>query len=91
MIELETQNGLLDPTDENIILKVFDKMKKWFGKTKIDEASDAWKSFRDIMRIKEESIDDFLFRFGTADSFLIYSGVAHRMPTPHLLSVHYQA
>ena len=56
-IELETQNGLLDPANENIILEVIDKMKKWFGKTKIDEASDAWKMFRDIKRIKEESID----------------------------------
>ena len=67
-IELETQNGMLDPADENIILAVVDKMKKWFGKTKIDEASEAWKSFRDIARNKEEPIDDFLFRFETAES-----------------------
>ena len=30
-IELETQKGMLDPADDNIILVVIDKMKKWFG------------------------------------------------------------
>jgi hypothetical protein len=61
---------MLDPADNNIILEVINKMKKWFGKTKIDEASDAWKSFRDIIRIKRESIDYFPFRFETAASKL---------------------
>ena len=42
---------MLDPADNNIILSVIDQRKKQFDKTKIDEASDAWKSFRDIIRI----------------------------------------
>ena len=66
---------MLDPADDNIILVVIDKMKKWFGKTKIDESSDAWKSFRDIMRIKQESMDYFLFGFETKDLKLNQSAV----------------
>ena len=67
-IELEAQNGLLDPANENIILVVIENMKKWFGKTQIDEASEAWINFKDIKRHKNEKIDDYLFRFETADS-----------------------
>ena len=42
-IELEVQNEQLDPENENVILNVIDKLQKWFGKTRIDEASEAWK------------------------------------------------
>ena len=40
-IELEVQNGILNPAEENIIEMIIEKMKKWFGKTKVDEASEA--------------------------------------------------
>ena len=67
-IELEAQNGLLDPADENIIVVIIENMKKWFGKTKIDEASEAWNDFKAIKRKSNEKIDDYLFRFETAES-----------------------
>ena len=69
-IELEVQNGTLDTSDDVVVKEIPEKMKKWFGKTKVDEASEAWKSFIKIKRNKNESIDDFLFRFDTAESKL---------------------
>ena len=69
-VELEVQNGQLDPENENVILNVIDKLKKWFGKTRIDEASEAWKQFRDMKKSSEEKIDTFLLRFETAESQL---------------------
>ena len=45
-------------------------MSQWFGKTKIDEASDAWREFKDIKRANEENIDKFLLRYETAESKL---------------------
>ena len=50
-------------------------MQKWFGKTKIDEASDAWKSFKDMKRSKEEPIDEFMLEFETVESKLKCSAV----------------
>ena len=44
-IELEIQNGLLDPCDERIIQKLLQKMKEWFGKTFMDSAYDCWSAF----------------------------------------------
>ena len=49
---------------------VIDKLEKWYGKTKIHEASEAWKEFKNIKRNAGESIDDFLLRFDTVESFL---------------------
>ena len=61
---------MIDPENENIILEIVEKMTQWFGKTKIDEASDAWREFKDIKRANEENIDKFLLRYETADSKL---------------------
>ena len=47
-IELEEQNGILNPENENIIQDIIEKMQKWYGKTKTEEASDAWRDFRRI-------------------------------------------
>ena len=74
-IELEEQNGLIDPENENIIKDIIEKMQKWFGKTKVDEASDTWRTFRDMKRSKEENIDKFLLRFETVESKLKCSAV----------------
>ena len=69
-IELEVLNGNLQTSDEGVVKEITEKLKKWFGKTKVDEASEAWKIFIKIKRSKNESIDDFLFRFETAESKL---------------------
>ena len=69
-IELEVQNGTLDTSDDAVVKEITEKMKKWFGKTKVDEASESWRNFMKIKRNKNESIDDFLFRFETAESKL---------------------
>ena len=74
-VELEVQNNKLDPENENIITNVIKKLKHWFGKTKIDEASEAWEKFVDIKRNNEEHIDSFLLRFETIESQLISSAV----------------
>ena len=74
-IELEEQNGLIDPEKENVIKDVIEKMIKWYGKTRIDEASEAWRDFRNIKRYNEEKIDKFLLRFETLESKLKSSAV----------------
>ena len=53
-IELEVQNGTLDTSDDVVVKEITEKMKKWFGKTKVDEASEAWKSFIKIKRNKND-------------------------------------
>ena len=74
-IELEEQNGYLKPENDDIILKIIDKLKEWFGKTKIDEASDSWENFIDLKRKESEKLDDFLLRFETTESTLRSSAV----------------
>ena len=69
-LELEEENKVIDPDDDEIITTVIDKLEKWFGKTKIDEASEAWKNFKDIKRSNGENINDFLLRFETIESRL---------------------
>ena len=69
-VELEEHNGLIDPEDENIIIEIITKMTKWFWKTKVDEASDTWRAFKNIKRMKIEKIDKYLLRFETAESKL---------------------
>ena len=53
-IELEVLNGNLQTSDEVVVKEIKEKIKKWFGKTKVDEASEAWKSFIKIKRNKIE-------------------------------------
>ena len=79
-IELEEQNGDLKPENEDIILKIVEKLEKWFGKTKIDEASDSWESFIDLKRTNDEKLDDFLLRFETAESKLRIKGIGAGIP-----------
>ena len=69
-IELEEQNGFINPEAENIITDIIEKMNNWFGKTKVDEASEAWREFKNILRARNENIDPFLLRFETAESKL---------------------
>ena len=74
-VELEEQNGLINPDNENIIKTVIERLEKWFGKTKVDEASEAWKSFKDMKRSSGENLDEFLLRFETVESKLKCSAV----------------
>ena len=46
------------------------KLIEWFGKTKLDEASEAWMMFKDIKRDDHEDVDKFILRFETAESNL---------------------
>ena len=75
MWKTEAQNGYLKPEEDDIIEKVIEKLETWFGKTKIDEASDAWINFRDMKRSKDEKIDSFLLRYETSESKLRNSEV----------------
>ena len=61
---------MINPDDDDVIKIVIDKLEKWYGKTKIHEASEAWKEFKNIKRNVGESIDDFLLRFDTIESKL---------------------
>ena len=74
-IELEEHNGLINPEHENIINDISEKLNTWFGKTKVDEASDAWRTFKDIKRASGENVDKFLLKYETAESKLINSAV----------------
>ena len=55
---------------EDVVKKVIEKLETWFGKTKIDEACEAWNTFKEIKRNDSEKIDEFLLRFDTAESKL---------------------
>ncbi len=46
-IELEVQNDKVNPEDPEVISKIIEKLDKWFGKPKWDEASEAWKKFKE--------------------------------------------
>ena len=78
---------MINPDDDDVIKIVIDKLEKWYGKTKIHEASEAWKEFKNIKRNVGESIDDFLLRFDTIESKL--KSTATELPalvsTLHLL------
>ena len=80
-VELEEHNGYLKPEEDDIISKVIEKLETWFGKTKIDEASEDWKTFRDIKRSNDEKIDPFILRFETAESKVRNSAV----PLPNVV------
>ena len=73
-VEIEVQNNQLDPENENLITNLIEKLKKWF-ETKIDEASEAWKSFISVKKNNEEHIDTFLLRFETIESEMTSSAV----------------
>ena len=74
-IELEEQNNLINPEDENVIKEIILKRDKWFGKPKLDEACEAWKDFKDIKRDKNEAVDDFILKYETCESNLKCSEV----------------
>ena len=74
-VELEVQNGLLDPSEEEVIKKLVDKLDSWFGKTKMDESCESWKKFISIVREKDEKVDKFLLRYETVESDLKCSQV----------------
>ena len=72
-IELAVQNKEVDPEEDEVIDKLLTKLEKWFGKTKIDEASDAWIDFITLKRATDEDTDKFLLRFETSEANLKYS------------------
>ena len=45
---------MLKPEDVDIILSVIQKLEKWSGKLKNDEASEDWKGFKDIKRAERD-------------------------------------
>ena len=65
-LELEEHNGLIDPEHENIIIDIIVKMNKWFGKTKVDETTDSWRSYIKLKRLNSENIDKFPLRYETS-------------------------
>ena len=69
-VELEEQNKLINPDDENVIKEIIIKMEKWFGKPKLDQACESWKDFKEVKRKESETLDDFILRFETVESNL---------------------
>ena len=69
------QNGLVDPTDDNVISKLVEKLDNWFGKTEMDELAEGWKNFKSLEREKDESIDKYILRYETSESDLKCSDV----------------
>ena len=65
------QNPTLNPIDTNIIRNIIESMKKWFGKTRQDDAAESWDTFVEKMRKKDVKIDDFLLEYETAISRLL--------------------
>ena len=74
-IELEEQNSLIDPNNANVIKDIIEKMEIWFGKPQLDEACEAWKRFKDVIRDDTEALEDFVLKFETCDSNLKCSGI----------------
>ena len=64
-IELEVQNNAINPEDENIIKQIIASMDKWFGKPRIDTASEAWISIITLKRRHGEDIEEFMLRLDT--------------------------
>ena len=69
-IENDVQNKSLNPTSPDIIKDIIECMRKWFGKTKADNASDSWDGFTEKKRTKGTNINDFLLDFETTTSRL---------------------
>ena len=69
-IELEEQNGLIDPEADDVIEEIIFKMEIWFGKPKLDEACDAWRDFIALKREESDPVDEFLLKFETNESNL---------------------
>ena len=56
---------------QSIIKNIIESMKKWFGKTREDDAAESWDTFVEKMRKKDIKIDDFLLEYETAISRLL--------------------
>ena len=84
-IELEVRNNEIDPEDENVIDVLIDKMKDWFGKPFIDEATSSWRIFIHLLRKTNEKIGEFILKFETAVANLKCSNVEI---SPLTLAIH---
>ena len=49
-IELEVRNGVINPDDDDVILKIVTKLESVFGKPKMDELLDSWDTFQEMIR-----------------------------------------
>ena len=67
-IELEVHNSNIDPCDENVIIKIVQKLDEWFGKPPLDSTYDSWNTFIKLLREKGEAIDKYIVKFETAIS-----------------------
>ena len=72
---MEVCNKKLDPEDKDAVKNFIAKMRTCYGKTVVEEATEAWKQFKDMKRNSEEKIDDIIVRFEISDSNLKCSNV----------------
>ena len=69
-VELEVQTRSINAEDEDVIDQILDRFEQWFGKPKMDVASESWIEVIKMMRDKDESIDKYFLRFDTATAKL---------------------
>ena len=74
-IELEVQNGTLDPCHENVVEYLIQKMNIWFGKPQFDTSYESWSTFTEIKRAQNEGIEDFIIKYDTVLSEMKCSNV----------------
>ena len=67
---MEVQNNQLDPKDQQIIQKIVVKLEDWYGKSRFDTITVAWREVNSIKKLPDESIDSYINRFDAAMSNL---------------------
>ena len=61
-IELEVQNGTLDPESMNVIDDIITKFGQWFGKPRVEQCVDSWIKYLALKRNPNESVEDFIVK-----------------------------
>ena len=69
-IELEVQNGTLDPESMNVIDDIITKFGQWFGKPRVEQCVDSWIKYLALKRNPNESVEDFIVKYETAEAYL---------------------
>ena len=63
---MAVQNKQLNPEDSNIIQNIIHKLQEWFGKSRLDLLSVAWREINLVKKGSDEKLDVFMNRFDAA-------------------------
>ena len=63
---MAVQNKQLNPEEPNIIQNIIHKLQEWFGKSRLDLLSVAWREINLVKKGSDEKLDVFMNRFDAA-------------------------